>query len=139
MKPLLSAIATALILFSAQGVAEQTTQPVVTSCGNVVVVPPSQEQPPFDLNHMGTGSDKSDALGVLNIINELAMIIGNVKTNPSLTAATCFCEFNLIATGTRKRSIPRSNDAINPIFLYLLSWIFIHPNKACMPYPFYDV
>ncbi|WP_332120118.1 multiple antibiotic resistance regulatory protein MarB, partial [Escherichia coli] len=24
----------------------------------------SQEQPPFDLNHMGTGSDKSDALGV---------------------------------------------------------------------------
>ncbi|HDT3847769.1 TPA: multiple antibiotic resistance protein MarB [Escherichia coli] len=42
----------------------QTTQPVVTSCGNVVVVPPSQEQPPFDLNHMGTGSDKSDALGV---------------------------------------------------------------------------
>lgn len=33
MKPLLSAIATALILFSAQGVAEQTTQPVVTSCG----------------------------------------------------------------------------------------------------------
>lgn len=88
MKPLLSAIATALILFSAQGVAE---------------------------------------------------LIGNVKTNPSLTAATCFCEFNLIATGTRKRSIPRSNDAINPIFLYLLSWIFIHPNKACMPYPFYDV
>ncbi|HGC5528608.1 TPA: multiple antibiotic resistance regulatory protein MarB, partial [Escherichia coli] len=25
---------------------------------------PSQEHPPFDLNHMGTGSDKSDALGV---------------------------------------------------------------------------
>ena len=72
MKPLLSAIAAALILFSTQGIAEQTTQgiaeqttqPVVTSCANVVVVPPSQEQPPFDLNHMGTGSDKSDALGV---------------------------------------------------------------------------
>ncbi|EJA8884316.1 multiple antibiotic resistance protein MarB [Escherichia coli] len=56
MKPLSSAIAAALILFSAQ--------PVVTSCANVVVVPPSQEHPPFDLNHMGTGSDKSDALGV---------------------------------------------------------------------------
>nr|APO28821.1 MarB protein [uncultured bacterium] len=40
MKPLLSAIAAALILFSAQGVAEQTTQPVVTSCGNVVVGSP---------------------------------------------------------------------------------------------------
>lgn len=39
MKPLLSAIAAALILFSAQGVAEQTTQQVVTSCANVVVVP----------------------------------------------------------------------------------------------------
>ena len=64
MKPLLSAIAAALILFSAQGVAEQPTQPVVTSCGNVVVAPPSQEQPPFDLNHLGTGCDKSDALGV---------------------------------------------------------------------------
>lgn len=38
MKPLSSAIAAALILF-AQGVAEQTTQPVVTSCANVVVVP----------------------------------------------------------------------------------------------------
>ncbi|MGS6556190.1 multiple antibiotic resistance regulatory protein MarB, partial [Escherichia coli] len=50
MKPLLSAIAAALILFSAQGVAEQTTQQFVTSCANVVVVPPSQEQPPFDLN-----------------------------------------------------------------------------------------
>ena len=62
MKPLLSAIAAALILFSAQGVAEQTTQQFVTSCANVV--PTSQEQPPFDLNHMGTGSDKSDALGV---------------------------------------------------------------------------
>ncbi|HHZ9912780.1 TPA: multiple antibiotic resistance regulatory protein MarB, partial [Escherichia coli] len=32
MKPLLSAIAAALILFSTQGIAEQTTQPVVTSC-----------------------------------------------------------------------------------------------------------
>ncbi|EHL1440784.1 multiple antibiotic resistance protein MarB [Escherichia sp. HH26CH] len=64
MKPLLSAIAAALILFSTQGVAEQTTHPVVTSCGNVVVVPPSPEQSPFDFNHMSTGSDKSDALGV---------------------------------------------------------------------------
>ncbi|QML56373.1 multiple antibiotic resistance protein MarB [Escherichia coli] len=64
MKPLLSAMVTALILFSAHSFAEQTSQPVVTSCGDVVIVPPSQEQPPFDLNHMGTGSDKSDALGV---------------------------------------------------------------------------
>ena len=64
MKPLLSAIAAALILFSTQGIAEQTTQPVVTSCANVVVVPPSAGTTTDLLNHMGTGSDKSDALGV---------------------------------------------------------------------------
>lgn len=85
MKPLLSAIATALILFSAQGVAEQTTQPVVTSCGNVVVVPTSQEQPPFDLNHMGTGSDKSDALGVPYIINTLCSYCQALITEPDIS------------------------------------------------------
>lgn len=85
MKPLLSAIATALILFSAQGVAEQTTQPVVTSCGNVVVVPTSQEQPPFDLNHMGTGSDKSDALGVPIIINTLCSYCQALITEPDIS------------------------------------------------------
>ena len=63
MKPLSSAIAAALILFSAQGVAEQTTQPVVTSCANVVVFTPTQEQPPVDLKNKGTGRDYSDALG----------------------------------------------------------------------------
>ncbi|EFF0783972.1 multiple antibiotic resistance protein MarB [Escherichia albertii] len=64
MKPLLSATLTALIVFSTQSFAEQTTQPVVTPCDDVVIVSPSQEQSPFDLNHMSTGSDKSDALGV---------------------------------------------------------------------------
>ena len=80
MKPLSSAIAAALILFSAQGVAEQTTQPVVTSCANVVVVPPSQEQPPFDLNHMGTGSDKSDADSRIYIDNNEKR---HIPTHPS--------------------------------------------------------
>jgi multiple antibiotic resistance protein MarB len=27
-------------------------------------MPPTQEQSPFDFNHMGAGSDKSDELGV---------------------------------------------------------------------------
>lgn len=85
MKPLLSAIATALILFSAQGVAEQTTQPVVTSCGNVVVVPTSQEQPPFDLNHMGTGSDKSDRSACPIIINTLCSYCQALITEPDIS------------------------------------------------------
>ena len=69
---------------------------------------------------------------LINIINELAMIIGNVKTNPSLTAATCFCEFNLIATGTRKRSIPRSNEVINPIFYTCCSgYLYIPIKHVC--------
>ena len=52
MKPLLSAIAAAFILFSTQGIAEQTTQPVVTSCANVVVVPPSQWICPYISRHL---------------------------------------------------------------------------------------
>lgn len=64
MKPLLSAIATALILFSAQGVAEQNHAAGCYFLWYRRGCSPSQEQPPFDLNHMGTGSDKSDALGV---------------------------------------------------------------------------
>ncbi|MCW0137457.1 multiple antibiotic resistance protein MarB [Escherichia coli] len=63
MKPLLSAIAAAFILFHA-GHCGTNHAAGCYSCANVVVVLPSQEQPPFDLNHMGTGSDKSDALGV---------------------------------------------------------------------------
>lgn len=47
MKPLLSATLTALIAFSTQSFAEQTTLPVVTPCDDVVIVPPSQEQSPF--------------------------------------------------------------------------------------------
>lgn len=64
MKPLLSAIATALILFSAQGVAGTNHAAGCYFLWQCRGCSPSQEQPPFDLNHMGTGSDKSDALGV---------------------------------------------------------------------------
>ena len=85
MKPLLSAIATALILFSAQGIAEQTTQPVVTSCANVVVVPPSQEQPPFDLNHMGTGVISRMRSACLIIINTLCSYCQALITEPDIS------------------------------------------------------
>ncbi len=64
MKPLLSAIAAALYsLFRAGrcGTNPATARYFLWRCGGCS---PSQEQPPFDLNHMGTGSDKSDALGV---------------------------------------------------------------------------
>lgn len=86
MKPLLSAIATALILFSAQGVAEQTTQPVVTSCGNVVVVPTSQEQPPFDLNHMGISAVISRMRSACPIIiNTLCSYCQALITEPDIS------------------------------------------------------
>ncbi|MEW0624427.1 multiple antibiotic resistance regulatory protein MarB [Escherichia coli] len=57
MKPFSSAIAAALILFSAQGVAEQTTQPVVTSCANVVVFEPKQQKTPILFKKKRYGSD----------------------------------------------------------------------------------
>ncbi|REB11659.1 multiple antibiotic resistance protein MarB [Staphylococcus pseudintermedius] len=72
MKPLSSALAAALFLFSAHGVAEQTPPPVVTSCANVLVVPPSQDHSPFALHPIGTGSDNSDAL-VVPYYNQHAM------------------------------------------------------------------
>lgn len=85
MKPLLSAIATALILFSAQGVAEQTTQPVVTSCGNVVVVPTSQEQPPFDLNHMVLAVISRMRSACPIIINTLCSYCQALITEPDIS------------------------------------------------------
>ncbi|MBW6086083.1 multiple antibiotic resistance protein MarB [Escherichia coli] len=64
MKPLSSAIAAALILFSRRALRNKPRSQLLLLVPMSWLFPPSQEHPPFDLNHMGTGSDKSDALGV---------------------------------------------------------------------------
>ena len=70
MKPLYLQIAAALILFT-QGIAEQTTQPVVTlktpGCSH------RRNNPPFDLNHMGTGSEESWMCLACSYYNQHAM------------------------------------------------------------------
>jgi multiple antibiotic resistance protein MarB len=64
MKFTASAALTLLVLVSGQTFAEQTTHPTQQNGRNAIVVSTAHEQSPFDFNHMGAGSDKSDELGV---------------------------------------------------------------------------
>lgn len=64
MKLLSSAMLALLLIVSGQSMAEQTTQPTQQNSRDAMMMPPAQEQSPFDFNHMGAGSDKSDELGV---------------------------------------------------------------------------
>lgn len=64
MKLLSSAMLALLLVFSGQSVAEQSAQPTTQNSRDAMLVPGTQEQSPFDFNHMGAGSDKSDELGV---------------------------------------------------------------------------
>ncbi|WP_213132846.1 multiple antibiotic resistance protein MarB [Citrobacter sp. FP75] len=64
MKILSSAMLALLLVVSGQSMAEQTAQPITANNRDAMIMPPAQEQSPFDFNHMGAGSDKSDELGV---------------------------------------------------------------------------
>lgn len=64
MKLLSSAMLALLMIVSGQSVAEQSVQPTSQNNRDAMVIPGAQEDSPFDFNHMGTGSDKSDELGV---------------------------------------------------------------------------
>lgn len=64
MKLLSSAMLALLLVVSGQSMAEQTAQPITPNNRDAMMMPPAQEQSPFDFNHMGAGSDKSDELGV---------------------------------------------------------------------------
>ncbi|ATF49548.1 multiple antibiotic resistance protein MarB [Citrobacter sp. C348] len=64
MKLLSSAMLALLLVVSGQSMAEQTAQPITPNNRDAIIMPPTQEQSPFDFNHMGAGSDKSDELGV---------------------------------------------------------------------------
>ncbi len=64
MKRIASAALTLLVLVSGQTYAEQTTDATQQNARNAMILPSAQQQSPFDFNHMGAGSDKSDELGV---------------------------------------------------------------------------
>ncbi|WP_417313825.1 multiple antibiotic resistance protein MarB [Enterobacter sp.] len=64
MKFIASAALTLLVLVSGQTFAEQTPVAVQQNNRDAMILPSANNQTPFDFNHMGAGSDKSDELGV---------------------------------------------------------------------------
>ncbi|WP_253376877.1 multiple antibiotic resistance protein MarB [unidentified bacterial endosymbiont] len=64
MKVIASAALALLVLVSSQTFAEQPPGATQQNNRETMILPSAHEQSPFDLNHMGAGSDKSDELGV---------------------------------------------------------------------------
>ncbi|MEZ6877286.1 multiple antibiotic resistance protein MarB [Enterobacter sp. KBR-315C3_2022] len=64
MKFTASAALTLLVLVSGQTFAEQTPTATQQNNREAMVMPTAQSASPYDFNHMGAGSDKSDELGV---------------------------------------------------------------------------
>ncbi|MBV8044660.1 multiple antibiotic resistance protein MarB [Pluralibacter sp.] len=64
MKLFACAALTLLALVSGPSFAEQSTVPAENSAHDAVSMRSPHEKSPFDFNHMGAGSDKSDELGV---------------------------------------------------------------------------
>ncbi|MBM3070273.1 multiple antibiotic resistance protein MarB [Enterobacter sp. RHBSTW-00994] len=64
MKVIASAALTLLVLVSGQTFAEQTPRVAQQNNRDAMILPSAHDQSPFDFNHMGAGSDKSDELGV---------------------------------------------------------------------------
>ena len=64
MKFIASAALTLLVLVSGQSFAEQTPSAGQQNNRDTMILPSAHDQSPYDFNHMGAGSDKSDELGV---------------------------------------------------------------------------
>ena len=64
MKRIACAAVTLMVLFSGQSYAELVNHPVQPNSRATMILPAAQQTSPYDFNHMGVGSDKSDALGV---------------------------------------------------------------------------
>ncbi|WP_039058343.1 multiple antibiotic resistance protein MarB [Enterobacter sp. Bisph1] len=64
MKRIACAAVTLMVLFSGQSYAELVNHPAPQSSRATMILPTAQQASPFDFNHMGVGSDKSDSLGV---------------------------------------------------------------------------
>ena len=63
MKLLVSVMLSLLVLVSGQSFAEQS-HPAAQTERDALMYPTAQDTSPFDFNHMSTGNDKSDKLGV---------------------------------------------------------------------------
>lgn len=64
MKRIACAAVSLMVLVCGQSYAEQVNQPAQQTAHGTVIVPISRHATPCNLNHMSTGSDKSDELGV---------------------------------------------------------------------------
>ncbi|WLI77310.1 multiple antibiotic resistance protein MarB [Kosakonia sp. H02] len=64
MKRIACAAAALMVLLSGQSYAEQFNHPAQQSNRDAMIIPTAQQTSPYDFNHMGAGSDKSDELGV---------------------------------------------------------------------------
>ena len=64
MKLFASVAFTLLVMATSSSYAEQTLSPTQRNDHDSMIMPSNNDQSPFDLNHMSTGSDKSDELGV---------------------------------------------------------------------------
>ncbi len=64
MKLFATAALALTVLVSGQSFAEQTHMAPDNNARGTMVMPSSQQNSPFDFNHRGAGSDKSDELGV---------------------------------------------------------------------------
>ncbi|AMO49378.1 multiple antibiotic resistance protein MarB [Kosakonia oryzendophytica] len=65
MKRIACAAVTLLVLVSGQSYAEQFNHPAQQNARDTMILPAAAQQTsPYDFNHMGAGSDKSDELGV---------------------------------------------------------------------------
>ncbi|WP_152081093.1 multiple antibiotic resistance protein MarB [Enterobacter oligotrophicus] len=64
MNVIASAALALLVLVSSQAFAEQTPRAAQQNNRDAITLPSAHDQSPFDFNHMGAGSDKSDELGV---------------------------------------------------------------------------
>ncbi|MGP3591977.1 multiple antibiotic resistance protein MarB [Vagococcus sp. WN89Y] len=64
MKRIACAAVALMVLICGQSYAEQVTHPAQQSTPGSMVLPAAGHASPYDFNHMGAGSDKSDELGV---------------------------------------------------------------------------
>lgn len=64
MKRIACAAIALMVLLTGQSYAEQFAHPAKQNTRDAMIVPTANDPSPFNFNHMATGNDKSDELGV---------------------------------------------------------------------------